>query len=116
MNLITLLDLALLAVPLFALLGAVTVTTIRGGTYSGAWDVEETADADLGSGSITHGLPEAPENATICWLLLEASLSFPFLSTRSSTVLATTSESTAGSGAAGAQYRINASVVHSIDR
>lgn len=95
---------------------AVTVTNILVGSTNRIFDVEATADADTGSGNVAHGLAETPLEVVLTPLLAAARISDWILTTRDGTNVAVGKTTTVGSGAAGAQVRVHASLPHSIVR
>lgn len=94
---------------------AVTVTTVLAGKTIFIADIEATADADVSSGNIAHGLGAVPLDFSIVNLQqAPAALSAWALTTKDATNLVLTASNAVGSGAAGAQVRIIARLPHSI--
>lgn len=95
---------------------AVTVTTILAGTSRFIADLESTADADVTSGNIAHGLGAAPLSLFLTALLVEFYLSEPALTTVDATNLVVTLANNVGAGVAGDQMRIECQLPHSLTR
>lgn len=94
---------------------AVTVTTVLAGVYTFIADVEATADGDTDTGNVAHGLPAAPQDVALCPLLqAEAGVSLWAVTTIDATNLVLTKSTGAGSGGAGNQVRVVASLPHSL--
>lgn len=94
---------------------AVTVTTVLAGVTTFIADVEATADADVTTGNIAHGLGAVPQLLTLCPLLqAEAALSQWAITTADATNLVATAANAVGSGGAGNQVRLIASLPHSL--
>jgi hypothetical protein len=98
-----------------SLCSAVTITTVRAGTDSSAFDVEASADADT-TATITHGIGATPEEVTLTWLKVEARLSLWAATTINSTQVVCTKQTTMGSGVAGNQLRVYCKRPHSIGK
>ena len=86
---------------------AVTVTTVSQDADSFVFDVETTADADVSSGNVAHGLgPGAPFKVFLTALQqAEALLSGWAVTTIDGTNVVLTASAAVGSGVAGAQIR-----------
>lgn len=95
---------------------AVTVTTVLAGTSRFIADIESTADADITSGNIAHGLGAIPLSVKLTPLLTEFFTSAPNVSTIDGTNLVVTLANAVGSGVANAQMRIEAELPHSLVR
>ena len=94
---------------------AVTVTTVLAGITTFIADIEATADADVTTGNIAHGLGAVPQVVTLTNLLqASAALSAWAVTTIDATNLVGTASAAAGSGAAGNQVRIMAMVPHTL--
>lgn len=85
---------------------AVTVTPILAGENMYIADIEATADADVSSGNIAHGLGDAPLDISLVPLQAEHYLSAPYVSTKDATNVVVTMENATNSGVAGAQTRV----------
>lgn len=93
---------------------AVTVTPVRASAVKHIADVIATADADT-TATVPHGLPAAPQEVAITPLLqAEAALSAWAVTTINATNVVLTKSTAVGSGAAGAQVRVTASLPHSL--
>lgn len=95
---------------------AVTVTTILAGTSRFIADLEATADGDITSGNIAHGLGAIPLSIYLTALLVEFYTSIPALTTVDITNLVVTMSNAGGSGVANDQMRIECSLPHSLIR
>lgn len=94
---------------------AVTVTTVLAGVAMFIADVEATADADVTTGNVAHGLGAAPAHVTVTNLLqASAALSAWAVTTIDAVNLVGTASNAVGSGAAGDQVRIAAMLPHSL--
>lgn len=95
---------------------AVTVTPVLSGANTHVADVEATADADT-TATIPHGLGAAPTVVVLTGLAqVAAALSLWSATTINATNVVLTKATTAGSGAAGNQVRMTASLPHSLFR
>ena len=94
---------------------AVTITNVLAGTHTKIADVEATADADT-TATIPHGLGAIPLDVQITWLVAAAAISLWRATTIDATNVVLTKATTMGSGAAGQQVRVRASLPHSIIR
>ena len=85
---------------------AVTVTNVLAGAYTRIDNITATADADT-TATITHGLGTTPLLVTGCLLLSQAAAaqSFWAATTINATQVVWTKLTTAGTGAAGAQWK-----------
>lgn len=94
---------------------AVTVTTVLAGVTTFIADVEATADADVTTGNIAHGLGAAPAVLSLANLLQpSAALSAWAVTTADATNLVLTASNAVGSGAAGNQVRVTTMVPHTL--
>ena len=95
---------------------AVTVTTILAGTSTFIADITATADADSTTGNVAHGLGAAPLDVSLCMLQVLATTAIPSwaITTKDATNLVAQKATGVGSGVAGAQVRMRASLPHSI--
>lgn len=94
---------------------AVTVTPVLAGVTTFIADVEATADADVTTGNIAHGLGVAPAHLSVANLLqAAAALSAWALTTVNATNIVGTAANAVGSGAAGNQVRFSVMAPHSI--
>lgn len=94
---------------------SVTVTTVVNQPNTKVFEVEADADGDT-TATIPHGLTVIPEFVDIVALALEYYLSEWRVTTIDATNVVLTKETTAGSGAAGAQVRVNVQRPHSLTR
>ncbi len=95
---------------------AVTITTILAGTSRFIADLEATADGDITSGNIAHGLGSIPLSKYLTALLVEFYVSTPAITTLDATNIVVTMSNAGGSGVANDQMRIEVSLPHSLIR
>lgn len=95
---------------------AVTVTAVLAGTSTYIADITATADGDLTTGNIAHGLGAAPLLLAICPLLANAWASVWRVTTADATNLVVEKSNVGGSGVANAQVRVSAMLPHSLVR
>jgi len=96
---------------------AVTVTPVFAGATRFIADVEATADGDLTSGNIAHGLGAVPLSVFVTPLQQAAgALSAWAATTLDATNVVLTKSGAAGSGVAGAQVRVEVALPHSLTR
>lgn len=95
---------------------AVTITTILAGTSRFIADVAATADGDVTTGNIPHGLGALPlcKYLTPTQVYVLAAGPNWAISTLDATNLVATKLGTAGSGIAGVQVRLEVSLPHSL--
>lgn len=91
----------------------VTVTPVLAGTYTHVSDVEADDDADA-IATIPHGLGATPSVVIITPLAAEAQVSLWFAGTVNATNVVLTKTTDVGSGGAGNQVRMIASLPHSL--
>jgi hypothetical protein len=94
---------------------AVTITNVLAGTTKKVADVEATADADT-TATIPHGLGAAPAEVSITPLKAEFYTSVWRVSTIDATNVVVTKGTAMGSGVAGNQMRVIASLPHSLTK
>ncbi len=94
---------------------AVSITTVLAGVNAHVAEVEASADADT-SATIPHGLSAAPDFVALVPLQAAARTSDWIATTIDGTNIVVEKTTGAGSGAAGAQLRVVASLPHSIVR
>lgn len=95
-----------------------TVTTILAGTTSFICDIEATADGDVTTGNVPHGMGVTPLDKSLCLLLVFAVANQPCwaFTFADATNIVCQKAATGGSGVANAQVRVRASLPHSIVR
>jgi len=93
---------------------AVTVTPVLAGANIYIADITATADADVTSGNIAHGLGAAPLDISLTPLKAEHYVSTPYVSTKDATNVVVTMSNASGSGVAGAQTRVTIRRPHSL--
>ena len=93
---------------------AVTVTASKTtGQNTRSWLIEMTADADITSGNIAHGLPFVPTWYTLTPLLDAFYTGRYFISTIDATNVVVTAANAVGSGAAGDALLLTVGRLHS---
>lgn len=97
---------------------AVSTTPVLSGTTKFIFDVTATADADTTTGSVAHGLGAVPLSVIITPLVSQAltALSAWAVTTLDGTNIALTKLTSAGSGNASPQLRVEVSLPHSVVR
>lgn len=97
---------------------AVTNTTVLAGTSTFIFDIAATADADVTTGNVAHGLGAIPLDISGVQTLSQAigALSAWAVTTVDITNVVCTKLATVGSGSATKQYRVRVSLPHSIVR
>lgn len=95
---------------------AVTVTPVLAGDNMYIADIEATADSDVSSGNIAHGLGDAPLDISLTALKPEHYLSTPYVSTKDATNVVITMANATDSGVSGAQTRVIIRRPHSMQQ
>ena len=97
---------------------AITITTVLAGTTTFICDVEATADGDVTTGNIPHGLGVIPLDKSMCLLQVFAVAAQPCwaMTIADITNIVLEKAATAGSGVAGDQLRARVSLPHSLVR
>jgi len=97
---------------------AVTVTTVLAGTSRFICDIAATADGDVTTGNIAHGLGATPLSKYLTMLQVFLITAAPHwaLTTLDATNAVCEKAATVGSGVAGDQVRMEVSLPHSLVR
>lgn len=97
---------------------AVTVTTILAGTSRFIADIAATADADLTTGNIPHGLGAIPLSKYLTMVQTFAPAAYPCWAvvTLDATNVVVDKQNIVNSGIAGDQVRVEVSLPHSLVR